>query len=214
MTDSIDNINAIKFINNVDKHNITNDIDFLVTQISDKANLNILDVGYGTGRLLSKLRDINQDINLYGVEKSLTLFEHSKNELTKENIQIFCSDFEKWDTKIKFDTIIMSFYLHHINDFSVHINKALNILNGEGKLIICDRIAIDDNAKLEFLEYWTTYYANQHEWDEECPNIFTKQELQSVIEKANCRIELYEKVPNDNRNGTMNFPKTIAIIKK
>lgn len=213
MNDSIDNKNAELFIKNVKNHNIENDTDFLISKIFFKNKIKILDIGYGTGKLLSKMRDQSKEINLYGVEKSKILYEYSKKSLLDKNIKTYCKDFENWKTDNTFDYIIMSFYLHHINNFSKHIFKALSLLNDNGILIIVDRIGITEDSKEEFEKYWKEYYANTHEWQEECPKIFTKEDLINTVKLKQFYVNDFIKVPNDTRKGTENFPKTIAFIK-
>lgn len=213
MTDSIDNKNAHVFIDNVHKHNIKNDSDFLISNMPLKNSISILDVGYGTGNLLLKLRETPYEIIEYGVEKSQLLYEHSREELLKRRVNIFCSDFENWSINRQFDIITMSFYLHHVNDFSKHLKKAFSMVNNTGIIIILDRIALNNEAKIEFRSYWEAYYASKHEWHEECPNIFTREELINIANSNGFTIEEFILVPNDNRKGTENFPKTLVIIK-
>lgn len=213
MKDSIDDNNALTFISNVHKHNIKNDSDFLLANILIKDSLSILDVGYGTGNLLLKIKSQTYKTDVYGVEKSKTLYEYSKEKLLKEKINIFYTDFWEWSVDKQFDIIIMSFYLHHVNDFAKHLEKAIPMLNHNGKIVILDRIAKDDAAKKEFYFYWEEYYSSKHEWDEECPHIFSRQELIDTLKNRDFDIGEFILVPNDSRQGTENFPKTLVVIK-
>lgn len=214
MTDSIDNKDAALYLENVHKHNIAKDSEFLLSQLKLRNSMYILDVGYGTGNLLFKLKNTLYDINAYGVEKSEALFEHSREQLQKAKVNIFCEDFEAWSTGERFDIIIMSFYLHHVGDFSKHLAKAISMLKSDGTVIILDRIALNDKSKEEFRVFWEQHYASAHEWQEECPGIFTREELISSLKSMGYAPEAFVLVPMDNRKGTENFPKTVAVIKR
>lgn len=214
MTDSIDNIDALVFIDNVYKHNIKNDSDFLISNMPLKDSINILDVGYGNGNLLLKIQNTTYKVNAYGVEKSQLLYEHSREQLLKSKVNIFCEDFENLSIDKQFDIIIMSFYLHHVDDFSKHLIKAFSMLNNNGIIIILDRIALNHEAKIEFTTYWEEYYSSEHEWHEECPSIFTREELINAAKNEGFTTEDFIIVPNDFRKGTEKFPKTLVIIKR
>lgn len=214
MADSIENNDALLFIENVHKHNIENDTGFLLSQLPLRNSLNILDVGYGTGNLLLKIKNTQYDINAYGVEKSRVLYEHSKEILLKSKVNICCLDFEHWSENVKFDIIVMAFFLHHVDCFSDYLKKAFSLLNSQGMLVIMDRIALDYDSKLEFKSYWEKHYAATHEWREECPSIFTRAELQKIVEDNDLYLSEFILVPHDARHGAEKFPKTVAFIKR
>lgn len=210
--DSIDGHNAKVFIENISNHNIDNDCDFLLSLIPTQPVKNILDVGFGTGAFLSSAKKKLQ-VDVVGVEKSRCLFEYTKPVRDNLNIVAYCEDFSNWVSHEKFDVIIMSFYLHHVADFSSHLGKALSMLNPSGRLIIMDRIALDEKAKDEFNEFWDKEYKAAHEWEEEKPKIFSREQLMtSAASNDFNQIDFYL-VPTDTRKNTRNFPKTIAIIK-
>ena len=212
--DSIDNYEAVVFLKNVHKHNIESDTDFIIENMEGKDAINILDVGYGSGILLKKMREKFNVANIFGVEKSHKIFDEMLNELKKYKVENFCSDFENWNTSVKFDIIIMSFYLHHINNVEIHINRALEYLKVNGKIIVVDRIAKDNNAKLEFIKYWHEYYKFKHEWNENVPALCTQAQIEKIIGKKNYIISKTMYLPNDNKVETINFRKTLLIIEK
>ncbi|WP_462410642.1 class I SAM-dependent methyltransferase [Neobacillus sp. Marseille-QA0830] len=213
MADAIDHEDAITYLQHVDKHNIQNDSDFLLGHLPLQDSKCLLDVGYGSGQLLSKVLNAPYRLEAYGVEKSEALYEHSMQLFENKNIQLICTDFMDWQTDVRFDVITMSFYLHHV-DFSRHLTKALSLLDEGGVVIILDRIAMDEAAKREFRGYWEEYYAAQHEWYEDCPAIYTREEVDRVVRAAGFITGKFIPVPNDRRKGTENFPKTLVVVKR
>ncbi len=211
--DSIEEGDATIYLENIDKHGIDDDIDFLVNRLGLTANSRVLDCGYGSGRLLINIRKMFPSTSLYGVEKSKTLFNYSVKDFTKNNIIVECNDFLNYKNNQKFDTIIMSFFLHHVLQLDSYIKHALELLNTNGQLIILDRIAIDTNAKESFITFWDDQYKEAHEWDEDIPNIFTLGDLSKVLVKG-YSIENTEILLHDKRPGVKNFPKTFVVVKE
>lgn len=214
MGDVIESVNAEVFLKNVDKHNIKNDTDFLISELKLTDHDYILDVGYGRGDLLKKLRGKNETLMLYGIEKSKVLFDHSWEVFEKRGINNYHEDFNEQCFDTKFNLIIISYYLHHVDDYRKHIEKSLELLKVGGTIYIVDRIACSDDAKLEFKEYWEKHYYAQHEWHEECPRILTLEDIENVVQANNAVVDNIKLVPNDSRVGVGNFPKTLIRIVK
>lgn len=211
--DSIEEGDAIIYLENINKHGIDEDIHFLVNRLGLTVNSRVLDCGFGSGRLLVNIRKMFPYTSLYGVEKSKTLFKHSLKDFTENKINIECNDFLNYKNNQKFDTIIMSFFLHHVLRLDSYIKHALDLLNANGKLIILDRIAIDENAKESFITFWNDQYKAAHEWDEDIPNIFTMVDLSKALLNGYL-IEKVELLLHDKRLGVKNFPKTMVVVKE
>lgn len=212
--DAIDLHNGELFVRNISKHNIEGDTIFLISHIPYLSIKSLLDVGYGTGTLLLKIKELNRNIKAIGVDKSRYLFNNTHEVMTASGISVYCEDFIYWSSFERFDIIIMSFFLHHIEAFQLYLQRAFSMLKPNGRVIIMDRIAVNERAKNEFTVYWTEEYKDAHEWDEDCPNILSKEDLITVAH-ANGYFDVnFYKVPNDNRKGTQMFPKTLAILRK
>ncbi len=214
MSGAIENQDAQLFIENLEKHNIGSDTDYLISRLKVIEADSVLDIGFGRGDLLCKLSKSNNFKTLVGIEKSLELFENVFDEFNDLKIDCIKGDFLEHEFGQNFDVIIMSFYLHHLDDYKEHLEKAAVLLNSNGAIVIVDRIARDDQAKEEFKEYWTEYYKAQHEWHEECPNLLTLKEICVEMTKYDFEINDVMLVPNDNRKGVKNFPKTLIKISR
>ncbi len=213
MLDSIieDELDVKNHLNNLHKHGINQDVDFLTTHILKLNPQSLLDLGFGNGTLLEKL--LPYSIELYGVEQSKLLFEHVLNKLHIQNISLYNQNLYNFMVEKYFDVIIFSFVLHHLHDFQKAILHAEKMLSNKGYFFILDRIAISQ-ADLEFFPiYWEKVYKQEHEWHEECPQIFSRKQLVDFFEKNNYECTFYV-LPHDKRKGCEGFPKTLAIAKK
>lgn len=211
--DIIEGKNAWLYINNVTKHGINADIEFIIDQLLQKPGDRILDVGYGTGRLLLRLAELGQDLRLSGVEKSQTLYAWSRDELTAANIKVENRDFTAGANSERYEIIIMSFFLHHVGNLLSVLATACKQLATGGKIIIYDRTLIDSNDKEAFHHYWETFYADDHEWDEERPRIFSLAELKQTISTLGLMVTTYRPSPCDIKPGTNRFPKSFIVLK-
>ncbi len=95
----------------------------------------ILDVGCGRGfytNILSTLPFVKKIVGLELNDQYLALAK--KNCSSK--VRYFNQDFYLWKTQKKFDLIIMSEVLEHLPDDRKALDKAISLLNKDGKIII------------------------------------------------------------------------------
>ena len=111
-------------------HNIAY-YDWIKRQIKDCSS--VLDVGCGNGLLLNYLNTKN--LSLTGIDTSDSCIEYCTKSYLSDNIQFFQSDFLTFNTVCKYDAIIFSASIHHMDMVSA-INKAKSLLQKGGKLII------------------------------------------------------------------------------
>ena len=214
MSGTIEHLDALLFIQHLEKHNIGSDTDYVLSRLKMIGAASVLDVGFGRGDLLHKMSNTKQFKLLVGIEKSTALFENAKKTFYDLDIETIHGDFLEYEFSQKFDVVVMSFYLHHLDDYKKHLKKAVTLLNTEGVMVIVDRIARDEHAKEKFRVYWNEYYREQHEWHEDCPTILTLEEIVDEITAYNLEIKFIMHLPNDNRKGVGNFPKTLVEISK
>lgn len=214
MSGAIERQDAELFIQHLEKHNIGSDTDYVLSRLGMIESTSILDIGFGRGDLLYKISRTDQFDTVIGIEKSTELFENAKRTFRSLNVEILYGDFLEHEFSRKFDVVVMSFYLHHLDDYKKHIEKAADLLNAKGVMVIVDRIAKDEQAKEEFKVYWSEYYRAQHEWHEDCPNLLTLEDIDVEITSYDLEIKDVGLVPNDNRKGVKNFPKTFVEISK
>lgn len=135
----------------------------LILKLINKCKLHgtILDAGCGEGTLLKQLNHKNNI--LYGMDISKTALENISPPI-EENIKFLIGDISKQESlpPMKFDLIICSEVLEHLDDDDTAIKNMNNLLNNSGKLII----TVPYKKK-----YWTLHddYAGhfrRYEWDE------------------------------------------------
>lgn len=111
---------------------------------------NILDIGFGTGTLTTKLYE--NGCNIFGQDFSNKMIELAKAKMPKS--KLFKGDFSKGLVnelkKQKYDAIIATYSLHHLEDEEKinFINELLSLLNENGKIYIGD-VAFETRDDLE-----------------------------------------------------------------
>lgn len=126
---------------------VLNEIYNCVLKTSSK---NVLDIGFGTGTLTTKLYE--NGCNIFGQDFSNRMIELAKIKMP--NAKLFNGDFSKGVVNElknkKYDAIIATYSLHHLNDTEKvdFINELLLLLNENGKIYIGD-IAFETREDLE-----------------------------------------------------------------
>ncbi|MCY1713983.1 class I SAM-dependent methyltransferase [Caproiciproducens galactitolivorans] len=118
--------------------------------VKQKENASVFDIGFGTGILTKKLYDDGFDI--YGIDFSEKMIEIAKNKMPKaELIQYdFSNGLPPEIENIKFDFIICTYAIHHLNDEQkiAFIHKLQRSLRPDGKILIGD-VAFETEKELE-----------------------------------------------------------------
>lgn len=114
------------------KNPITNEV---LTTVHN--GMRIADIGCGTGKLLSKIDSRVTNCNLLGLDISDSMILHAQNRiLTGNNNSAFVNnDFMKYDFKSKYDLIIFSYVLHHMNNLVEALSKAKDLLSNDGHIL-------------------------------------------------------------------------------
>ncbi len=137
--------------------NILNEICNCILENSSK---NILDIGFGTGTLTTKLYE--KGCNIYGQDFSDKMVELAKNKMP--NSKLFKGDISKGLVeelkKQKYDAIIATYSLHHLTDKDkVNFIKELIKLLREKAIIYIGDVAFETRNDLEkckekYREHW------------------------------------------------------------
>lgn len=119
--------------------------------IENKHNVDILDIGIGTGTLSSKL--YKEGANIVGVDFSEKMLSIAKSKMSDAKL-IKCNFSAGLPNEVinnKFDYIIASYSLHHLNDDEKNklFNNLLNSLKDNGKIIVGDVGFIKNEDLLE-----------------------------------------------------------------
>lgn len=125
-----------------------------------KEKARILDIGFGTGVLTKKLYDDGYEI--YGVDFSERMTEIAKEKMPSSKLfqHDFSEDLPKELRNVKFDYIISTYAMHHLEDgektdFIDELNK---YLYNNGEIIIGD-VAFKtrellEKCKAKHIDYW------------------------------------------------------------
>ncbi len=123
----------------------------------------VLELGCGTGRVLEALIDL--DVNLVGIDNSVSMLEIAKNRLANIDLELHLAEFKNFRFKEKFSVILIPLGgLQHVVDIDDVVLIFKNIkqhLNKNGRLII---VIESTNPELSVagiqpvLEHWTREY--------------------------------------------------------
>ena len=117
-----------------------NVLNLIFNDILAKQGRNVLDIGFGTGTLATKLYE--NGCTIWGQDFSVKMIELAQAKM--ENARLFCSDFSKGLVEElksqKYDAIIATYSIHHLTDEEKikFLKSLLLLLNENGKIYIGD----------------------------------------------------------------------------
>lgn len=145
-------------------------------QVMNKRNTKILDIGFGTGTLTTKLYE--QGCDIYGQDFSSKMIELAQKKMPESHL--FQGDFTKGLARPlleqNYDVIIATYSLHHLKDEqkSIFIKQLLGLLNEDGQILIGD-VIFTTRKQLE-----QCHQQAKEEWDED-EYYFVYDELCSIF---------------------------------
>jgi 2-polyprenyl-3-methyl-5-hydroxy-6-metoxy-1,4-benzoquinol methylase len=110
----------------------------ILNEVSFSKEMSIMDFGSGTGLLLSEIAPYVGEITAVDISSSMIAVLNSKKEEIKCPIQIVQMDLTKETLDRKFDTIISSMTIHHIEDTLALFKKFHSLLKEDGTIAIAD----------------------------------------------------------------------------
>jgi cyclopropane fatty-acyl-phospholipid synthase-like methyltransferase len=122
-----------KRVSNVD--NIANSI---LRTIPFNKNMHIMDFGSGTGLLLERVAPFVKKITAVDVSESMTKQLSEKIKNLNCEVEILQLDLTKTKLDMKFDGIISSLTMHHIEDTQTMFNDFYTMLNDNCIIAIAD----------------------------------------------------------------------------
>lgn len=140
------------------------------SRLNNKNKIRILDIGCATGYLLSIFSKNNYK-NIFGIDPAPECSSVAKRLY---NIKVFSKTLLDFDSRQKFDLIIFSSVLEHLDEIDKNLDKARSLLNDNGYLYI----SVPDGAKFgkilkePFLEFSIEHI-----------NYFTKGSLMNLLSK-------------------------------
>jgi len=135
-------------------------LNYIYNKAREKDNANVLDIGFGTGILTTRLYNVG--CNITGIDFSSNMIDIAKQKMPNA-ILINCDFSKGLPDEIKghhFDYIISTYAIHHLTDKEkINFIKSLAILlNEKGKILIGDvsfeTINEFEICKEKYKEFW------------------------------------------------------------
>lgn len=118
--------------------NIDNIAQSILKELSFSKEMHIMDFGAGTGLLLSQIAPHVGEITAVDISSSMIGVLQSKMNTINCRLQILEMDLTKEILDTKFDAIISSMTIHHIENVQEIFNKFYSLLNDNGTIAIAD----------------------------------------------------------------------------
>lgn len=141
-----------------------------ISWILDKidANCEIMDLGCSQGIISILAAQKGNRVTGIDIEKEAVYFAsdllNREYSDVKENVNFICADFLEYENEKKYDIILMTEVLEHLENPKKFVEKAKDCLKENGKIIITVPFGINDHP-----DHKTTfYYANLLELLENC----------------------------------------------
>ncbi len=149
----------------------------LLSFISKKNHLRILDVGCGTGKMLSRMAETFPDAELSGVDLSTSMIGFAKKKYS--NISFTVGDAENLSLeKEMFDIVTNSISFHHYHHPQKAIDEAYRVLKLGGQFLLADI----SPRKPKVLDFLTTHFVRDGH-----VGFITPSKMRSMFEKAGFR---------------------------
>ena len=125
-----------------DKKSRTQNVDqigqTILQNLSFSKEMHIMDFGSGTGLLLSQIAPYVGEITAVDISESMIGVLKSKMKAIDCKLKILQLDLTKERLDTKFDAIISSMTIHHIENVQEIFNKFYSLLNDNGTIAIAD----------------------------------------------------------------------------
>lgn len=142
--------------------------------------LNVIDLGCGTGRLLSMIGDTFPHATLQGVDGTQKLLDISRNRLG-DRAQLSLMDLNNLKVlKGSYDAVTSTTVLHHLTDPHYFLNSVKELL-GQNGMFYLSEFALE-TIRLKFAHQWwkLTQPAHNHAW--------TVNEFQNLLKNHHLNI--------------------------
>ncbi|MCP9769071.1 class I SAM-dependent methyltransferase [Lacihabitans sp. LS3-19] len=125
-----------------DQKSITQNVDnigqLILKELPFSKEMHIMDFGSGTGLLLSQIAPFVSEITAVDISSSMIAVLKTKLDTIACKVQIMELDLTKETLNQKFDGIISSMTIHHIENVQEIFNKLYSQLNENGTIAIAD----------------------------------------------------------------------------
>lgn len=99
--------------------------------------MTIVDIGCGAGKIIQRIDSKVDGCNIKGLDISPDMIQVAENKIFTGNneISFINNDFMQYDFKSKYDLLIFSYVLHHLDNPVEALKKARNMLTSTGQTI-------------------------------------------------------------------------------
>ena len=118
--------------------NVDNIGQLILKELSFSNKMHIMDFGSGTGLLLSQIAPFVNEITAVDISASMIEVLQSKIDTIDCKLQILEIDLTKETLDTKFEAIISSMTIHHIENVQEIFDKFYSLLNDNGTIAIAD----------------------------------------------------------------------------
>ena len=119
-------------------NNVENIANAIKGHIEFKKTMHIMDFGSGTGLLLEKIAPLVRKITAVDISNSMNTELAAKSKTIDCELEILEMDLSESKPEKKFDGIISSMTMHHINDISAMFHNFYEMLDENGFIAISD----------------------------------------------------------------------------
>ncbi len=131
----------------------------------------VIDVGCGTGHLLSLINEQYPDAGLTGLDGTPEMLAIAGNNVPQAMFREI--DLARIDIKGQFDSVFSVNVLHHLNDPEAHIGLLHSLCADNGAVFLCD-FAIESLPLKLAEQYWRAFHPAHHK-------SFSRKELRGIL---------------------------------
>ena len=125
--------------------NVANIANTILSNVSLKPEMELMDFGSGTGLLLERIAPSVKKITAIDISIAMNEQLAQKRDSLACELEILPIDLESSDIPNKFDGIISSMTMHHVKDVSAMFSKFYDLVNEGGFIAISD-LDIEDGS--------------------------------------------------------------------
>lgn len=112
-----------------------------VSKIIQGEPSSLLDVGFGTGDILFEASVKLPQSQITAIEPGTSMFEMANGKYSfPQNVNLQQQSFEDFETEEQFAKIFMGLVLHNFEDKTLNLQKAYDLLETNGTLILTDMV--------------------------------------------------------------------------
>ncbi|NRB36880.1 MAG: class I SAM-dependent methyltransferase [Pseudomonadales bacterium] len=142
--------------------NVRNISKALLSKIVFNSSMKLMDFGSGTGLLLESIAPYVQKITAIDVSPSMNEKLNAKREKIDCELDILELDLSNSSLDLKFDGIISSMTMHHVEDIEAMFKRFYSLLNENGFIAIADLDTEDGSFHKEDTGVYHTGFERTH----------------------------------------------------